>query len=256
MELKDKVAIVTGASRGIGKAVALGLAGQGTRVVVAARSEIEKNANLPGTISETVAEIETAGGEALAVRCDVTDESSIQNMVDRTIEVFGGVDILVNNAGVAFYYPVVETPISRWDLVIKVNLHGTFLCSKAVLPSMMQKKSGSIINISSLAADERDEGTVPTGVAYAVAKAAVDRFTYGLATEVGGHNIAVNCVKPKEPVDTEGMRFWLSENEKREAWVSPEKMVKCVLFLAAQDAKGVTGTVATDDELCGWHGLS
>jgi NAD(P)-dependent dehydrogenase (short-subunit alcohol dehydrogenase family) len=255
MELNNKVAIVTGASRGIGKAVAIGLAGQGARVVVAARSEIVKNANLPGTISETVAEIEAAGGQALAVRCDVTDENSVQNMVDKTIEAFGSVDILVNNAGVAFYYPVVETPLSRWDVVIKVNLHGTFLCSKAVLPSMMQQKNGSIINISSLSADERDQGTVPTGVAYGVAKAAVDRFTWGLATEVGSHNIAVNCLKPKEPVDTEGMRFWSSGNEKKEGWVSAEKMVKCVLFLAAQDAKGVTGTVATDEELCGWHGL-
>lgn len=255
MGLKNKVAIVTGASRGIGKAIAVGLAGQGARVVVAARTENVKNARLPGTISDTVAQIVTVGGEALAVRCDVTDENSVQNMVKRTIEIFGRVDILVNNAGVAFYYPVVETPFSRWDLVLRVNLHGTFLCSKAVLPSMMHQQSGSIINISSLAADERSEGAVPTGVAYAVAKAAVDRFTWGLATEVGGHNIAVNCLKPKEPVDTEGMRFWSNENEKTQAWVSPEKMVKCALFLAAQDAKGVTGTVATDEELCGWHGL-
>lgn len=255
MELKDKVAIVTGASRGLGKAIAVGLAAQGARVVVAARSETVKNAHLPGTISETVTEIEAAGGKALAVRCDVTKENSVQDMVKRTIEVFGGIDVLVNNAGVAFYYPVVETPLSRWDLVLRVNLHGTFLCSKAVLPTMIQQQSGSIVNISSLAANERDEGTVPTGVAYAVAKAAVDRFSWGLATEVGRHNIAVNCLKPKEPVDTEGMRFWLAGNHKTEAWVSPEKMVKCALFLAAQDAKGVTGTVATDEELCGWHGL-
>jgi NAD(P)-dependent dehydrogenase (short-subunit alcohol dehydrogenase family) len=97
---------------------------------------------------------------------------------------------------------------------------------------------------------------VPTGVAYAVAKAAVDRFTYGLATEAGRYNIAVNGLKPKMPVDTEGMRFWLAgENAKSNEWVSPEKMVKCALFLAAQDTKGVTGTIATDEELCNWHGL-
>jgi NAD(P)-dependent dehydrogenase (short-subunit alcohol dehydrogenase family) len=255
MKLKDKVAIVTGASRGIGKAIAIGLAAQGARVVVAARSEVVKNANLPGTISDTVTEIERQGGKALAVRCDVTDEQSVQEMVDKTLEVFSGIDILVNNAGVAFYYPVVETPLSRWDTVLKVNLYGAFLCSKAVLPTMIQRQRGSIVNISSLAADERDEGTVPTGVAYAVAKAGVDRFTWGLATEVGRHNIAVNGLKPKKPVDTEGMRFWLTDEEKAEAWVSPEKIVKCALFLSAQDAKGVTGMVATDEELCGWHGL-
>ena len=255
MTLKHKVAIVSGASRGLGKAIAIGLAVQGVHVVVAARSETLKNVNLPGTISQTVSEIEAAGGRALPVRCDVTDEKSVGEMVAQTIRTFGRVDILVNNAGVAFYYPVVDTPYSRWDLVLKVNLHGTFLCSKAVLPAMIGQKSGSIINISSLSADERDEGLVPTGVAYGVAKAAVDRFTWGLAAEVGRHNIAVNSIKPKTPVDTEGMRFWLKGNEPPPDWVSPGKMVKCVLFLADQDAKGVTGTVATDDELSAWHGL-
>jgi citronellol/citronellal dehydrogenase len=255
MKLKDKVAIVTGASRGIGKAIAIALAAQGARVTVAARSEVVKNANLPGTIADTVKAIEDIGGEALAVRCDVSDEGSVQSMVDRTLEVYGGIDILVNNAGVAFYYPVVETPLSRWDIVLKVNLYGTFLCSKAVLPTMIARRSGSIVNISSLSADDRDEGKVPTGVAYGVAKAGVDRFTWGLATEVGCYNIAVNGLKPKAPVDTEGMRYWLTDEEKARDWVSPEKIVNCALFLASQDAKGVTGTVATDEELCGWHGL-
>jgi citronellol/citronellal dehydrogenase len=255
MTLKGKVAIVTGASRGLGKAIAIGLGAEGAHVVVAARSEIVKNVQLPGTISETVAEIASVGGKGLALRCDVTDEKSVQEMVSLTIKEFGRVDILVNNAGVAFYYPVAETPFSRWDLILKVNLHGTFLCSKAVLAAMMAQKSGSIINISSLSADERDEGLVPTGVAYGVAKAAVDRFTWGLASEVGRYNIAVNSIKPKAPVDTEGMRFWLNGKETPKEWVSPEKMVKCVLFLAAQDARGVTGTVATDEELSAWHGI-
>jgi len=255
MNLHNKIAIVTGASRGIGKAIATGLAAQGARVVVAARSIEVKNANLPGTIADTVNSIVSRGGKAIAVRCDVTNEESVQEMVDRTLKEFGGVDILVNNAGVAFYYPVVETPLSRWDIVLKVNLYGAFLCAKAVLPTMMEQKAGSIVNISSLSANDRDEGLVPTGVAYGVAKAGLDRFTWGLASEVGKYNIAVNSLKPKEPVDTEGMRFWLSDEKEAEAWVSPEKIVKCALFLASQDAKGVSGTVATDEEYCRWHGL-
>jgi 3-oxoacyl-[acyl-carrier protein] reductase len=137
---------------------------------------------------------------------------------------------------------------------LKVNLTGAFLCAKAVLPLMADQRSGSIINISSLAADERDGGTVPTGVAYAVAKAGLDRFTWGLAAETGKHNIAVNCLKPKKPVDTEGMRFRTSDDE-RKGWVSADMMVKCAVFLAAQDASGVTGTVATDEEFSLWHGL-
>jgi len=253
MKLKGKVAIVTGASRGIGKAIAIGFANEGAIVVVAARTEIE-NEKLPGTIYKTAEEIKSLGGEALPIRCDVTNEDNVNEMVRKVINEFGRVDILVNNAGVAFYYPLIETPLRRWDLVLRVNLTGAFLCCKAVLLKMIEQRQGSIINISSLAANERDGATVSTGLAYAVAKAGLDRFTYGLAAEVGRYNIAVNCVKPFGVVNTEGMRFWVKE-EDRKGWVSPEKMVKCAIFLAQQDAKGITGTVATDEELCCWHGL-
>lgn len=254
MKLKDRTAIVTGASRGIGRAIALGFAREGACIVLAARTEVKREGGLEGTIHEAAQAIEAIGGQALAVRCDVTHESSVNAMVEAAVARFGRIDILVNNAGVAFYYPVIETPLKRWETVLKVNVTGAFLCARAVLPHMMKQRSGSIINISSLSADERDAGNVPTGVAYGVAKAALDRLTYGLAVEVGQYNIAVNCVKPKEPVDTEGMRFWTDE-EGRKGWVSPDKMVQCAIFLAAQDASGVTATVATDEELTLWHGL-
>ena len=252
--LKDKVAIVTGASRGIGKAIAVGFAHEGANVVVAARSDKERDERFPGTIYKTADEIETVGRRALPVKCDITSEENVKAMVDETLREFGTIDILVNNAGVAFYYPVAETPLKKWEIVLNVNLKGVFLCSRAVLPTMMEKKSGAIINIGSLAGEERDEGTVPTGVAYGVAKAGVDRFTWGLATEVGKYNIAVNCLKPKKVVSTEGMRFWMPKEE-RKGWTTAEKMVKCAIFLAGQNARSVTGTVATDEKLCAWHGL-
>ncbi len=255
MLLKDKTAVVTGASRGIGKAIALGLAREGAQVILAARSFVPREGGLDGSIQETAAAIEAGGGQALPVQCDVTREESVQAMVQAAIAAFGTIDILVNNAGVAFFYPIIETPLKRWETVLRVNLTGAFLCARAVLPAMIAQKRGSIINISSLAADERDAGTVPTGVAYGVAKAGLDRFTYGLAVEVGQSNIAVNGLKPKEPVDTEGMRFW-TKPEERQGWVSADKMVKCALFLAAQDASGVTGTVSTDEELSLWHGIA
>jgi citronellol/citronellal dehydrogenase len=213
-----------------------------------------KKKELPGTIYKTVEEIQTLGRQALPLKCGVTDETSVHEMVKKTILEFGKIDILVNNAGVASYYPVVEMPLRRWELVLKANLTGAFLCTKAVLPKMIEQRRGSIINISSLAANERDGAMVSTGLAYGVAKAGLDRFTWGLAAEVGKFNIAVNCLKPQHVVDTEGMRFWVKEEERKD-WVSPEKMVKCALFLAQQDASGVTGTVATDEELCAWHGL-
>lgn len=254
MKLKGKVAIVTGASRGIGKAIAIGFAKEGASVVVAARTEAPKEGRPEGTIYDTVKEIESFGGIALPVKCDVTDEESVNKMVETAVSRFGGIDILVNNAGVAFPVPILETTLKQWELALKVNLTGAFLCTKAVVPHMIRRGGGSIINISSLAADEKDLGTVFTGLAYAVAKAALDRFTYGLATELGRYNIAVNALKPKQPVDTEGMRFWVKEEE-RKGWGPPDKMVKCAIFLAMQDAKGVTGQVVTDQELILWHGL-
>ena len=253
MKLQGKVAIVTGASRGLGQAIAIGLAKEGARVIAAARSEVE-NEKLPGTIYKTVELIQKLGGQALAAKCDVTDEQSVDDMMGTALKEFGRVDILVNNAGTAFYRPLIEIPLKRWEVVLKVNLTGVFLCTKAVLPHMMERRSGSIVNISSLAADHKVGGAVGTGLAYAVSKAGLDRLTCGLAGEVGRFNIAVNCIKPQGVVDTEGMRFWIKE-ENRKGWVSPEKMVKCTLFLADQESVRVTGMVATDEEVCAWYGL-
>jgi citronellol/citronellal dehydrogenase len=252
--MRGKVAIVTGASRGIGKAIALGLAKEGAKVVVAARSVEAPNEKLPGTIGETVAAIEKMGGEALAVRCDVTDEASVSAMVEATLERFGRIDILVNNAAIDFPFPCVDMPLKRWEIVLRVNITGPFLCSKAVIPTMRKQGGGSIVNITSNAGAERGSGTVGYSAIYGVSKAALDRFTWALAAEEGKNNIAVNAVKPWGVVSTEGMRMWTTEEE-QVGWKSPASMVACALFLAKQDASGVTGSVAFDDEYVCWHGL-
>lgn len=253
MKLAGKVAIVTGASRGIGKATAIGLAHAGAAVVVAARSDVERG-RIPGTIHQTVAEIVAAGGRAIAVRADVADEESVAEMVRRTLAEFGRVDVLVSNAAGAYYKPVVETPAPRWDLVVGVNLRGPFLCSKAVLPSMIAQRSGSIINVSSRGA-EHGHGTF-TGAAYCATKAAVERFSTALAEEVKAHNVAVNAIKPRGAVSTEGMRLQ-NPTADWSVWDQPEDfMVKAIVFLAAQDGAGVTGGVFTDEELCRRHELA
>jgi len=136
MKLKDKVAIVTGASRGIGKAIALDFAREGARVVVAARTEVE--GKLSGTIHNTVKEIESFGGKALALKCDVTSEKEVENMVRRALDQFGGISVLVNNAAVGYYKTLLETPLKHWDLIMKVNVGGPFICIKAVLPTMIE----------------------------------------------------------------------------------------------------------------------
>lgn len=250
MRFQGKVAIVTGASRGIGKEVALALAGEGAQVVVAARTE--ETGQIPGTIHQTVSEIEALGGKALALRTDVSDEASVDEMVRRTLEAFGRIDILVNNAAVAFYPKVVETPARRWDLVTKVNLRGTFLCSRAVLTPMMEQKSGNIVNLSSKGADL--DGPIYIGVAYCATKAAVERLTTALAEEVRQYGIAVNAIKPRKEVSTEGMRFW-NPQANWSQWDQPKDfMVKGILFLATQDAS-LTGQVFVDEELCRRYNL-
>jgi NAD(P)-dependent dehydrogenase (short-subunit alcohol dehydrogenase family) len=252
MRLSGSVAVVTGSSRGIGKAIAVGLAREGADIVVASRTEIEKE-RLPGTIYKTADEVRALGRRALPVRCDVTSEQSINDMVVKALAEFGRIDILVNNAGVAYPYPLVETPLKRWELMLRVNLTGAFLCIKAVLPKMIEQNSGSIINISSRVVNQR--GPITTGIAYAVAKAGVERLTYGLASEVGKYGIAVNTIKPRGRVNTEGLRFLLP-NADWSQWDSPDMMVKAAVLLAYHGLQhNITGIVATDEELCSWYGL-
>ena len=251
VKLRGRVAVVTGASRGLGKAMALGLAEEGAAIVVAARTETEIE-GLEGTIHTTAEEIQALGGLCLAVKCDVTQEDQIAAMVSTAVREFGSVNVLINNAGVAYPAPIWEMPLKRWELVMRVNLTGAFLCTKAVLPAMMGNRRGSIINISSVQAQR--SGSVETGVIYGVSKAALERLTTGLAAELGRFNIAVNCLKPRGAVESEGMRF-LHPDADRSRWDTPDKMVKAAVFLAGQDANGVSGMVATDEEWCAWHGL-
>lgn len=240
-KLDSKVAIVTGASRGIGKAVAIAFAKEGAKVVVAARTE-EEGGRLPGTIHQTVEEVKAAGGEAIAVRTDVTDEQSVEAMVNRTIEEFGNIDVLVNNAGILFNSNIVDTPLRRWELILRVNVTGPFLCAKAVLPKMMEQRSGSIINMSSGAASSRS----PAGVPYAVTKAALERFTFGLAEEVREYNIAVNALTPGM-IKTEAA-VYLQVTDDWSGWRPPAVVGPPAIFLAIQDAKSFTGRLVHTPE--------
>lgn len=236
MALQGKVAIVTGASRGIGKAIALALAGAGARVVVAARTEAEGSGPLPGTIHQTAREIEAQGGQALPLRTDVTDEASVEAMVQRTLATWGQVDVLVNNAGILVYSPIAEMAVKRWDLIMRVNLRGAFLCTRFVLPHMIPRRCGSIINVTSWA------GRQPyhQGIAYGASKAALEYFTLALAEEVQEHNIAVNALSPEGHVDTEGARLLIPEAD-RSGWEPPQLMAEAAVFLADCDARRLTG---------------
>ena len=260
--LQGKIAIVTGGSRGIGKAMALGLAGAGASVVVAARTA-EPRGTLPGTIHETVAEIETAGGRALAVTCNVREEESIREMVNRTLDEFGAVDVLVNNAGIGGYAPFLQMTLREWDLNMAINLRAPFIACQAVAPIMIEQGGGSIVNVSSHAAtnifsstlgEDHDAGIAIIGQAYGASKAALERLTWGLAAELGPHNIAVNALKPLRPVATEGFRFQRPDAD-FSTWATPEDMAQATVYLAGQDAQGLTGAIVTAEELVRRLGL-
>jgi citronellol/citronellal dehydrogenase len=253
-KLDGKVAIVTGASRGIGKAVAIEFAKEGAKVVVTGRTVEPLKSGLAGTIIDTANQIKRDGGLALAIKTNVLVEDEVQAMVQEVLKEWGRIDILVNNAAVAAPGPFLETTTRRWNLVVGVNLLGTFLCSKAVVPTMIKQGGGSIINTSSGAADSRVYGV--TGLSYGTAKAAIEHMTCSLAAELGRYNIAVNCYKPAQGVATEGYVFNLPPDYDKSRLVGPEKMVRAALFLAQQDAKGLTGCVARDEEIIQWHGLA
>ncbi len=194
MELKDTVAIVTGGARGIGRAVALSLAQEGANIVVA---DLGQRAEIAADMAVTAREVEQAGSEALMVNVDVRDASQVADMVSKTLERFGRIDILVNNAGVVGVAPVAAMEEAEWDRVLETNLKGTFLCSKAVVPHMTERKSGRIINMSSQAG-KRGYGFMSH---YCSSKFGIIGFTQALAHETGPSNVTVNAVCPGE-VDT------------------------------------------------------
>ena len=248
-----KVAIITGSSRGIGKAIAISFASQGAKVAVAALEDTPLKSGLPGTVHQTAEEIEAIGGQALPVKTNVMDESEVQNLVDKVLDKWGRIDILINNAGIAAPIPFVEMTTKRWNLVIGVNLLGSYLCSKAVLPTMIKQRSGNILNTTSPAARRRTKTFI--GVAYCTAKAAIEEFTYQLAAELGEYNISVNCYFPEHDIASEGLLFNLPPDFDRSTLVSPDIMVKAATFLCQQNCNGITGVVASAEELIDMHAL-
>lgn len=237
-DLKGKVAFVAGASRGIGRSVALALAEAGAAVAVAARSERE--GRLPGTIHSVADRIVSSGGRALAVHCDVTSEESVEKAVAATVAEFGGIDVLIANAGALWLGAVEATPLKRWQLCLDVNLTGVFLVTRAVLPHVRARGGGSLVAITTSGVGMTDQGAN----AYWVSKAAVERLYLGLAADLKPDNIAVNCLAPSRVVLTEG---WLAVGDGREIPPEmvepPEAMAKAAVRLAGQDATGITGTV-------------
>jgi len=248
VRLQDRVAIVTGGGHGIGRAYALGLAGEGAKVVIA---EIDAKA-----ADEVAKEIEAQGGQALAVPTDVASEESTQAMAHRTVDRFGGIDVLVNNASIFATIPMSrvgfeDISIEEWDRLMAVNLKGPWLCCRAVVPYMRQRGKGKIINISS--------GTIMDGgggtrAHYVASKAGVMGLTRTLAQELGKDNICVNTLAPGSTLsevnptpEVLAFRQRTASGRALKRVERPDDLVGTVLFLASDDADFITGQMILVD---------
>ena len=246
--LDGRVVVVTGASRGIGKGLAIGLAAEGAAVVCAARTVTEEAGGLPGTIHATVDEITAAGGRALAVRCDIGEESDIVELIRRTVDEYARVDVLVNNAMAPTRGAFDDTTIEMWDESMRVNVRSLFLFCREVVPHMAAIGGGSIINVSSGGAAHEATPVMPPGyVTYVVAKAAMERFSTGLAPELEARGIAINALRPGA-VKTELATLELGPDHDWSQWTTPDAVVPAVLFLAEQRAPGFTGRVVNSPD--------
>ena len=243
VDLSGRVVILTGASRGIGKGLAIGLAGLGASVVCAARSEHATPGGMPGTIGETAAAITEAGGTALAVRCDIGDPDDIAALVDTTVAHFGRLDVLVNNAMAPTSVLFDASTVDEWDESMRVNVRSLYLFARAVVPVMARTGGGSIVNISSAGAEHATTPFMPPGyLFYSVAKAALERFTSALAPEIRPLGVTVNALRPGA-VKTEMTAEEFGPDHDWTGWSTPESVVGPVAMLAAQIDSDFTGRI-------------
>jgi len=248
-DLSGQVAIVTGASRGIGKTIALRLAEAGAAVVVAAKSERSREL-LPGSIHETVAEIEADGGKALALKIDLRDEAQVEALVSQTLEHFGRVDILVNNAGALWMQPVGETPMKRFDLVHSINARAPFQAAQLCLAPMRAQGGGRILNLS----PPLEMAMLPSKVAYCMSKFGQSLLSLGLAAELKGEPIAVASLWPATIVESQA-----SINHKMggpEHWRKPEVVADAVLAWLSLPVTEASGKIWLDEEALAAVGIT
>lgn len=244
--LRGKTIVITGSSRGIGKAIALRAARDGANIVLVAKT-VEPHPRLPGTIHSAAAEVEAAGGRALAVAADIRFEDEVKSAVEKAVEVFGGVDILVNNASAIHLAGTLEMDMKRYDLIQDVNVRGTFLCSRLCLPHLMRAPNPHILNLSppvSLA-----PRWLGPHIAYTISKYGMSLCALGMAEEFRQEGVAVNALWPKTAIATAAVQNLLGGEAAIARCRKPEILADAAHWILTRSSRDLTGQLLLDEDV-------
>jgi citronellol/citronellal dehydrogenase len=253
MSFQNKTVLITGGTRGIGKAIALRLAKEGANIVIAAKS-VEENAKLGGTIFTAAAEVEAAGGKALAVQCDIRFEDQIQNVVDKTIVTFGGLDILINNASAISLTGTEQTEPKRFDLMHDINVRGTFFVTKACIPHLKKSTNPHILTLSPPI--NLDPKWFDKHVAYTLTKFNMSMMTIGWAKEFAKDRIAANSLWPRTTIDTAAVRNLLGGQVLANMSRTVDIIADAVYYVLRQPSGECTGNLFVDEQVLAKEGVT
>lgn len=253
MVLKNKTALITGASRGIGKAMALRLAREGANIVIAAKS-VQENYKLGGTIFSAAEQVEKAGGRALAIQCDIRFEDQVQNVIDKAIEKFGGIDIVVNNASAISLTPTEQTDAKRFDLMYDINVRGTFFVTRACLPHLKKSANAHILTLSPPV--NMNPKWFKGHIAYTLTKYNMSMMAMGWAAELKPYTIASNALWPQTTIDTAAVRNLLGGEALANMSRTPEILADAAFYIFSQPAAQCTGNCFIDEAVFAARGIT
>lgn len=253
MSFNGKTALITGATRGIGKAIALRLAAEGANIVIAAKS-VEEHPKLGGTIFSAAMEVEEAGGKALAVQCDIRFDDQVQQVVDKAVDTFGGIDIVINNASAINLATTEATEAKRFDLMHSINVRGTFMVTKACIPHLKKSSNAHILTLSPpLNLDPKWFGK---HVAYTLTKYSMSMMTIGWAAEFKKDRIAANSLWPRTTIDTAAVRNLLGGQMLANMSRTVDILADAAYFILRQPSDACTGNLFIDEQVLEKEGIS
>ena len=253
MSFKNKTVIITGASRGIGKAIGLRLAKEGANIVIASKS-VEENPKLGGTIYSAAEEMEAAGGRALAVQCDIRYEEQVQEVIDKAVSAFGGIDILVNNASAINLSTTEHTEPKRFDLMYDINVRGTFMVSRACIPYLKNGSNPHILNLSPPI--NMDMKWFANHLAYTISKYDMTMIALGLSAELRKYKIAANTLWPRTTIATAAVKNLLGGDMLMNMSRTPEIIADAAFSILFRNSESCTGNTFIDEDVLAAEGIT